>query len=148
MTLDEAAEMMSRSAAACEMKLRETLFAFGELVAKTAKDKIGNEQDDWPPLSDETIDDKEKRGYPTPSPLLREGTLLDSIVAPALDEIVALTLEVGSTDPVAVFQEMGTSRMPPRPFLSTAMIESLPFVEERLAADAAELLTGARPDAH
>ncbi len=47
-------------------------------------------------------------------PWLRTGALrdsIDSVVQPA-------EAEIGSSDPVAVFQELGTRAIPPRPFLA------------------------------
>jgi phage gpG-like protein len=51
-------------------------------------------------------------------PLLRTGELRDSI-SHVVDGRRAV---VGSDDPVAIYQETGTSRIPPRPFLSTAAV--------------------------
>lgn len=142
MTLDEAAAFFAKAATRTELLLEATLLEFGEVVKKAAQGMIGHDNPMWPPLSVATVEDKAQKGFDSPAPLLRTGAMRESIVA---EVGPVLTLAVGSDDQVAVYQEMGTSRMPPRPFLSTAMIDNLPFVDERLTADAAELLTGARP---
>ncbi len=51
---------------------------------------------------------------PGEAPLLRSGALRDS-VSHAVEGSRAV---VGSIDPVATYQEQGTSRLPPRPFLA------------------------------
>ncbi|MBV8524322.1 MAG: HK97 gp10 family phage protein [Acetobacteraceae bacterium] len=50
------------------------------------------------------------------TPWIKTGKLRDSIARDADNQ----TLIVGSTDPVAVFQELGTRTIPPRPFLAPA----------------------------
>jgi hypothetical protein len=50
-------------------------------------------------------------------------------------------MAVGSHDPVAAHQEMGTSRIPPRPFLALAGANSLEYAVERLGETAVALLT-------
>ncbi|MGI4941024.1 MAG: HK97 gp10 family phage protein, partial [Janthinobacterium lividum] len=55
-------------------------------------------------------------GHAHDAPWVRSGALRDSI-GHAVDADRAV---VGSGDPVAAFQECGTPRMPPRPFLAPA----------------------------
>jgi phage gpG-like protein len=50
------------------------------------------------------------------TPWLRSGALRSSIAAEATSEQAI----IGSTDPVAVYQELGTHTVPPRPFLAPA----------------------------
>jgi phage gpG-like protein len=50
------------------------------------------------------------------TPWLRTGELRASIIHEATDDSVV----IGSTDPVAIYQEMGTRAIPPRPFLAPA----------------------------
>ncbi len=61
------------------------------------------------------------------APWLRTGGLRDSITHKVEDGAAV----VGSTKPVAVFQELGTSAIPPRPFLSsTAASASVDLVSD------------------
>lgn len=50
------------------------------MVEKRAKGMVGHEHDGlWPPLSESTLNDKQRHGYATPAPLLRSGEFRDSI---------------------------------------------------------------------
>ncbi len=95
----------------------------GEKLVEHATSLIGTEPDAWRALADATIAEKQRLGYTgrvsATDPLLREGTLRDSIGFTADQAGVTL----GSTDPVAVYQELGTGRIPPRPFLSSTMFQ-------------------------
>ena len=51
---------------------------------------------------------------PGEAPLLRSGALRDSVS----HAVEGHTAVVGSTDPVAAYQEQGTPRLRPRPFLA------------------------------
>jgi len=141
MTLGELADMLETSARSLVPRLENDLVEIGAVVRTTAAEYIGHEMPEWPPLAPSTIKQKERLGYTGrvsgTDPLLRTGEMRDSIKAVVAD----LTLAVGSTDKVAVFQELGTSRMPPRPFLGLAMSNSLEFAAERLGETAAALLT-------
>jgi phage gpG-like protein len=88
-----------------------------KLVAKTAKGMLGHEQPFWPALKPETIERK-ARGN---TPLIETGALRDSIewTAP-VHEGGDTVGYVGSNHPEATWHELGTSRIPPRPFLSIA----------------------------
>jgi hypothetical protein len=106
------------------------------LLVEVAKDLIGTEDHTWAPLADSTIEEKQRLGYvnqvsPT-DPLLRTGSLRASIKGS--HEPTGLgsgTVDFGSDDPVAAYQEFGTDRgIPPRPFIGAAL-----FREGRQAAE-------------
>jgi hypothetical protein len=71
--------------------------------------------------------------FPTPKPLLRTGEMRDSI-----EYVVA----VGSDLDVAVYQELGTSRIPPRSFLASAAIASDDRIHRLAAASVVGVLAG------
>jgi HK97 gp10 family phage protein len=83
-----------------------------EMVANAAKDALGTYEFGWVSLAPETIARK-MRGD---SPLLETGELRSSIEWQAH----GLKGEVGSNSDRAVWMEFGTSRVPARPFLSSA----------------------------
>jgi HK97 gp10 family phage protein len=122
MTLDEFAIRMEGAAGRLRLELEAMLVVYGDIVVKYAKDMIGHEHPEWPALTEATIAAKARAGYPVPAPLLLTGKMRDSIVA----EVAGMTLFVGSPDKIAVFHELGTSRMPPRPFLEPAMKHTIP----------------------
>ncbi len=101
-----------------------------KMVARESKAMIGKENPEWPPLAESTIEDKRRQGYKVPAPLLREGDLRDSIQwsAPHHEGVGTVCGYVGSNDPVAEYQELGTSRIPPRSFLMTAAVRKAPEV--------------------
>ena len=70
----------------------------------------------WAPLKPATQDDRERKGFARNKPLLRTGELAGSIEF----KIEGHTGHVGSNDPVAVYQELGTARIPARSFLGAA----------------------------
>jgi phage gpG-like protein len=71
-----------------------------ERLAQTVRDSLGE------PQGSDSHD----------TPWVRTGALRDSIAATA----EGLDAAVGSNDPAAAPQEMGTTRLPPRPFLAPA----------------------------
>lgn len=91
-----------------------------KIIRKKAKAAIGKEHELWAPLAASTIADKQAHGFATPKPLLRTGELRGSIEY----TVVGLEGAVGSDDPVAVYHELGTSRMPQRSFLVSSAISS------------------------
>lgn len=91
-----------------------------EIVQARAKKTIGTDQELWAPLAASTIADKQQHGFPTPKPLLRTGEMRDSIEF----QVDGLQGCVGSNSEIAVFQELGTSKIPPRSFLRSAAIAS------------------------
>ena len=95
------------------------LEAAATLVETEAKALIGQEGP-FLQLAPSTVAEKRRLGYggqvSATDPLLREGTLRDSI-SHMVEGRMAV---VGSDDPVAIYQETGTSTIPPRPFLAGA----------------------------
>lgn len=110
------------------------LAQYGEVVKTTARGFIGHERTAWAALAPSTIAEKTKLGYvghiSATDPLLRTGELRDSIEA----EVGPLNVTVGSALDKALWQEMGTVRptgsIPPRPFLASAMNDTLPVAEK------------------
>lgn len=82
---------------------------------------IGSYQTGWAPLKPTTI----ARKMTGDTPLLETGEMRDSIEHRAAPTIYGAIGEIGSNDPIALYQEMGTSRsIPPRSFLGLAMSRS------------------------
>lgn len=105
------------------------LEAAAKIIAQEARDEIGTYQGAagpfaaWAPLADSTLNGwrghpgKIAMGFAPPdNPLLATGDMRDSIGY----SVEGLKAVIGSTDPVAVFQELGTSKMPARSFLGGA----------------------------
>lgn len=102
----------------------------GEHLVAGAQAMIGREIAQWAALAAVTVQEKARLGYTgrisATDPEYRTGELRISISY----SIEGKALILGTTDPIAPFQEMGTSRMPPRPFISTTM-----FRDGRAAAE-------------
>jgi phage gpG-like protein len=106
------------------------------LVEKEAKEVIGTYKYDWPPLAASTL---AKKGADTP--LLETGELRDSI-SHEVEDHRAL---IGSTDKVAVYQEFGTSRIPPRSFLGESLKRKTEEVLKAIGRHYHAHLSGAKP---
>lgn len=103
-------------------------------IAKDAEALIGQERPQWHDLAPSTVAEKERLGYtnqisPT-DPLLRTGEMRGSIESDAEKGDFWVDGVIGSNDKVALYQEMGTKTIPPRPFLAAAMIINLPKKSE------------------
>lgn len=112
----------------------------GQLAESLAAHYPGEYQPGWPALAESTLKDKERQGFPSPSPLKRTGAMAESyrkVVEP-----IELALVIGSREPKALWHEMGTSRIPPRPVCAPALRNSLPFAADTFGAIAVHLLTG------
>ena len=93
-----------------------------KIVEAEAKRRIGRDDNGWPPLAQATIDYKSEHGFTgrvsATDPVLRTGELRDSIEH-TVGELEAV---VGTDNDHAIYQELGTSKAPPRPFLGPAAI--------------------------
>ncbi len=97
------------------------------VVEAEAKAEIGDYQPAkglfaaWAQLADSTKADRAAHGFTPNDPLLRTGKLRDGIEHTVeMGALGAGVAHVGSNSPVAVYQELGTSRIPPRSFLGGA----------------------------
>jgi hypothetical protein len=104
-----------------------------EMVCAEAKRVIGEGYPEWPALSPETLAKKMMN-----TPLLETGELRASI------EWQSHGLEgaVGSNNDKAVWQELGTSRIPPRSFLVGAATHMGPEIEKMAARAVRAVLAG------
>ena len=102
-----------------------------ERVAETARNYLGEYQPGWAPLKEATI----ARKATGDSPLLETGEMRDSIdvrrVRYAPDEVL-VAQSIGSSMDRALFMEEGTTKVPPRPFLSLALAEHEMDITESL----------------
>lgn len=128
---------------------RGTLDRAAKVVEAEAKAEIGHYQGAvgpfaaWAPLAQATQEDRVAQGYPANEPLLREGTLRDSIKhsvdVQGPGHGVAV---IGSDSPVAVYQELGTRSIPPRSFLGGAAMRKAPEVKKIVGHGAVMALLG------
>jgi len=92
----------------------------------------------WAPLAESTEAEKARLGYRQDAPLLREGDLRDSIT----HEVRGNEAVVGSKSPIAAYQEFGTDKIPPRPFIGPAAVMNEHFIQQELGRATVEGLTG------
>ena len=100
----------------------KALEAGAQIIQKEARRVIGTYDYGWEQLAQSTQADREKKGFPANEPLLRTGELRDSIHYQILKR--GHLAEIGSDSDIAVYQEMGTSTIPARPFLAGAAVKT------------------------
>jgi phage gpG-like protein len=134
-------QIVNEAAAACVLacvpRVLAKNFKSAELNRRRRRDaarNVGEGYPEWPALSPETLAHKIGGG-----PLLETGEMRDSIRHEVVPEELAVV--VGSNDKRALFQELGTSRIPPRSFLGLAMAHSMPFAAETFSKIAVKILT-------
>jgi phage gpG-like protein len=88
-----------------------------QIVEEEAKRVIGTYEYGWAPLAESTKADRRRQGFAEDEPLLRTGEMRDSIE----HQSTAFEASIGSNNDKAVWQELGTSRIPPRSFLAGAL---------------------------
>jgi phage gpG-like protein len=128
-----AAHLLTRVAATSEA-MHLGLRRVAEKIEHDAKEQIGHYQEavgpfpEWAPLAESTVEDRIAQGYSPDEPLLRKGDLRDSIK----HEVGVLEAVVGSTSPIAPYQELGTDKIPPRPFIGPAAFKNKEHIHEAL----------------
>lgn len=104
-------------------QLEKGLEAVANKIEKRAKKEIGEYQEAvgpfqaWEELADSTKAERVRKGYTENDPLLRSGELRESIS----HETKGLEAVIGSDSDIAVYQELGTPHIEPRPFLGPAV---------------------------
>jgi hypothetical protein len=109
----------------------EVLEKAAKMVEDEAKDAIGTYRYGWPQLAESTQEDRVRQGYSANEPLLRAGDLRDSIEHVVVHHESAAY--VGSNNPIAVYQELGTVDIPPRSFLGGAARAKEHEIHEEIA---------------
>lgn len=112
------------------------------VVEAQAREVIGTYRLGWQELAAATQADRVAKGYPADEPLLRTGQLAASIEHKA--ELAPGGAEglVYSEDKIALYQEIGTSRIPPRSFLYHTLVNSTPTISSAFGKFAIQILTG------
>ena len=114
------------------------------IIQQEAKDEIGHYQDaagpfpEWAELADFTKQDRLAQGFPENEPLLRTGELRESIKRNN-DAHIAY---VGSDSDIAVWQELGTDKIPARSFLGGAAVRKSDEAVEIIADAAVAHISG------
>lgn len=125
---------------------REALEKAAKIVAEEARKEIGDYQpakgpfEAWKELAESTKAERSKAGFTPNDPLLRTGKLRNSIE----HQVEGDTAHVGSNNPIAVYQELGTSRIPPRSFLGGAAFTKEAEVKAVLGEDIIAIIEGKR----
>lgn len=128
------AAYMAEGVAASAEAMRLSLDLVGKSITKEAKEEIGNYQpamgefQAWAQLADATKKDRVRKGFSENEPLLRTGALRDSISY----NVHGLNVTIGSTSDIMVYQEFGTSKIPARPVLGTALYKNKDKIVEFL----------------
>ena len=136
---------------------RNALEKAAVIVEKRAKAKIGEYQDQagpfvgWAELAESTLNGGYANGFRYPgkielgyatedehNPLLRTGAMRDSIEHVVADG----EAQVGSNSDIAVYQELGTEKIPPRSFLGGAAAESVDEIITIVGEHAVTALVG------
>ena len=114
-----------------------------ERIEETARSEFGTYQPAagefaaWAPLADATQEQREALGYTPNDPLLRTGDLMNAVER-EIDKAGlegAVGVREGQLGTVMLAQEVGTSRIPPRPVLGPAAYRNVALVK-RLAGAA------------
>lgn len=119
-------EHLAVAEAAMHHALHAGLDKAAAVIERDAKAQFGEYQAEvppynaWPELAEATKVDRLAHGYSENDPLLRRGDLRASITR----EVQGLEAQVGSSDDVMVYQELGTATIPPRPVLGPAAVKS------------------------
>jgi len=130
--LEQFARELSSASASIATGLEVSFRVIVKEIEETAKEEIGVYQpaygpfDAWAPLAESTKADRVRRGYSEDEPLLRSGELRDSIQS----EVMGLEAIVGTKSDIGLWQEVGTSHIPPRSFIGPAYVRKIdPLLE-------------------
>lgn len=127
MNLEQFACEISSASASIATGLEVSFRVIVKEIEETAKEEIGVYQpaygafESWAPLAEATKADRVRQGYSEDEPLLRSGELRDSIQS----EVVGLAAIVGTKSEIGLWQEVGTSHIPPRPFIGPAYVREI-----------------------
>lgn len=124
-------------------QIERELKVIGQEVKAAAQAEYGHYQPDqqspqgegfpeWADLAESTEIEKAALGYNVEAPVLREGDVRDSVQFELSGAYSAESVTVGSTNPIAGYQEFGTASIPPRPAIGPAMATRMDHNNDRL----------------
>src|SRR6516162_2395737 len=117
LSLAEAATIFAEVAVEMDHMKHHCLDEGSKILQDEAKRVLGTYDYGWPQLAAATQEQRERQGYAPNDPLLVTGDLRDSIERDVQHNVAS----VGSNNNKALWHEMGTSRIPPRPFFGGAV---------------------------
>lgn len=123
-------------------KMAPALRNAASIIEFEAKRRLGHRQADWPALAASTVEDRIKKGYDPERTLVRTGGLRDSIGTKI--DVEGLEAHIGSDLPAAEAHELGTERIPARPFLAPAAADTEQEIREVLLDAATRVIAGQR----
>lgn len=129
-SLGELSAVLEKNAVKAVVAADVAMGPAARIVQKDAQRRIGEYQGAeggfpaWDELAESTKEDRVRKGYTKNDPLLRSGDLRESITT----EHSRLEAVIGSKLDIAAYQEFGTNKIPPRPFLGPAAIKTAPKV--------------------
>jgi hypothetical protein len=138
MSLGEAARALQNAKNPMEAAGERAIVRICKILTKESKSAIGNYRPgySWPQLAQSTQAERARLGYAPNEPLLRTGELRDSIGWEAPFKEMGMSVGfVFSTSEIAVYHELGTSKIPPRSFLLPALALKMPQIERILASE-------------
>jgi hypothetical protein len=138
LSLLSAIELFSTLGLEIEHENHHALDQVGKIVTKEVYRVIGTYDYGWPQLAAATQDERESQGFEPNDPLLRTGRMRDSVWYKVEHDSVS----IGTDDKIAVWQELGTSRIPPRPFLEGALHKMTPEVLDKIGRTIAGKVSG------
>jgi hypothetical protein len=147
-TLESFATELTGMALAVHHESERALERAARVVEKEAKRSIGDYQNaaapfaGWAELADSTKEDRVRQGYPENEPELRDGTMRDGIEHTVIMHDVSGVAYVGSDSQILEWQELGTSKMPPRSILGGALVRKEEKVAELIGGSVYAALTG------
>jgi hypothetical protein len=116
-----------------EVEKAHALKKAAKVLQEESQRVIGTYDYGWPELAESTKADRLHKGYTENDPLLRSGEMRESIeIGPISGGALTTTIEVGSNNDKAVWQELGTDRIPARSFLGLAAVKETPEIIEIL----------------
>ncbi|WP_024517074.1 hypothetical protein [Bradyrhizobium sp. Tv2a-2] len=133
-----AVELFSTMQLEMEHENHVALERCGKLVTKEVYRVVGTYDYGWKPLAPSTQDQRESLGFEPDEPLLRTGSMRDSVWYKADHH----ECQIGTDNQIAVWQELGTSKIPPRPFLEGALKEKTPEVLDIIGHQIVGALSG------
>ena len=140
------AAALRTAAGAMHAAERHGLEVGAKLIEHEAKSLIGTEYPAWPALADSTVREKAAKGQTgrvsATDPLLATGEMRATIG----HQVENRTALIGTPDPVAVFHEYGTERMPARPVFQPAGFRQGEAAANAIGKAVAHTLAGMRPD--